>query len=399
MLVTYRYFLPWLVLAGGLLGGCSSDGASAGASRSAVVANYSANLYAAYSDSLLDEQAFQTNVSAFLADPTEISLASVRSGWLASRKHYMLTEGARFYDGPIDGPISGSTNNHEALLNSWPLDEAFIDYVTTKAGVVDEDAGIVNMPELLPEITAQGLDELNGFNDEPENVSSGYHAVEFLLWGQALEDVGPGERPATDYVIDGPSKNPGRRADYLRVAVEGIISHLTDVRDAWAPSAGFRVAFEKDADASLTRIFTGLAKFSKGELGSQRIGAAYESKNRHDQHDCFSSETLLDYERDARGIQAMYIGKYGDNDGPGLDDLVKAADPELDADLKHKLQASFDAIVAIPKPFEDAIAGDDDSAGRKAIQAALTALNEQGDAFGAAAAAIGITITVDDPEP
>jgi putative iron-regulated protein len=77
---------------------------------------------------------------------------------------------------------------------------------------------------------------------------------------------------------------------------------------------------------------------------------------------------------------------------------VKAADPKLDADLKQKLKASIDAIVAIPKPFEDAIAGDDDSPGRKAIQAALTALNEQGDTFGAAAAAIGITITVDDPE-
>jgi putative iron-regulated protein len=400
MSVTSRNFLPCLILAGGLLGACSSDD-GAGVSRSAVVATYSANLYAAYADSVLDEQAFQADVAAFLADPSEDTLATARTSWLASRAHYMLSEGARFYDGPIDGPIQGSTNNHEALLNSWPLDEAFIDYATTKAGVVSEDVGIVNMPELLPEITAEGLDQLNGFADEPENVSSGYHAVEFLLWGQALEDVGPGKRPATDYVVGGPSKNPDRRADYLNVAVEGIVSHLKAVRDAWAPGASYRVGFEQDAnlEQSLTHIFTGLAKFSKGELGSQRIGAAYESKHRHDQHDCFSSKTLDDYERDARGIQAMYLGKYGDSDGPGLDDLVKAANPELDADLKKKLQASIEAIVAIPKPFEDAIAGDDDSAGRKAIQVALTALSEQGDAFGAAAAAIGITISVDEPEP
>ena len=401
MSVTSRNCLPCLVLAGGLLAGCSSDDASAGVSRSAVVANYSANLYAAYSDSVLDEQAFQSDVDAFLAHPTEDTLATARAGWLASRAHYMLTEGARFYDGPIDGPIDGGTNNHEALLNSWPLDEAFIDYATTKDGVVNEDVGIVNMPDLLSEITAEGLDELNGYNDEPENVSSGYHAVEFLLWGQALKDVGPGERPAADYVIGGPSKNPDRRADYLNVAVEGIISHLKAVQEAWGPSASYRVTFEKDANLehSLTHIFTGLAKFSKGELGSQRIGAAYESKHRHDQHDCFSSQTLVDYERDARGVQAMYLGKYGDNDGPGLDDLVKAADPALDAELKQKLEDSIAAIVAIPKPFEDAIAGDGDSEGRKAIQAALTALSEQGDAFGAAAAAIGLTITVDDPEP
>src|SRR6478609_9249887 len=346
MSVSARNLLPCLVLAGGLLSaGCSSDEGSTGASRAAVVANYSANLYRAYSDSVDDAQAFQAVITAFLADPTDATLGAARDSWLASREHYMRTEGARFYDGPIDG----TKENNKALLNSWPLDEAFIDYAS-KDGVVNEDVGIVNMPELLPEITAEGLAKLNGSDDEPENVSVGYHAVEFLLWGQALKDVGPGERPATDYALDGPSKNPDRRAEYLKVAVEGIISDLSAVRDAWKPTASYRVDFEKDAnsDESLTRIFTGLAKFSKGELGSQRIGAAYESKHRHDQHDCFSSQTLVDYERDARGVQAMYLGKYGDNDGPGLDDLVKAADPALDAELKQKLEDSIAAIVAIP---------------------------------------------------
>src|SRR6478735_2554593 len=399
MRVNTRKFLLSLSLVGGLLSaGCSSDEASSGVSRAAVVVNYSANLYAAYSDSVDDALAFQKDVDAFLANPTEDTLSTARVSWLASRAHYMLTEGARFYDGPIDV----DPPNHEALLNSWPLDEAFIDYVVSKKdGTVQDEASMINRPDLLPQITVENLDSLNGADGEPEHVSVGYHSVEFLLWGQALEDVGPGERPATDYVIGGPSKNPERRADYLRVAVDGIISHLQDVRDAWQPSATYRVEFEKESNPSdsLTRIFTGLANFSKGELGSQRIGAAYESKNRHDQHDCFSSETLVDYERDARGIQAMYLGDYDDKNGPGLDELVRAADPELDADLKKKLQASIDAIVAIPKPFEEAIAGDDDSPGRKAIQSALTALYEQGDAFGAAAAAIGVTITVDDPSP
>jgi len=395
MSVSARNLLPCLALAASLLStGCSSDDVAA-VSRAEVVANYAANLYEGYSDSVVDAEAFKVDVSAFLVEPTEATLTTARDSWLKSREHYMLTEGARFYDGPIDR----TPENYEALLNSWPLDEAFIDYAS-KDGVVEEDVGIVNMPKEMPVITFDALVAKNGELDEPENVSVGYHAVEFLLWGQALNDVGPGERPATDYVIGGPSKNPDRRQDYLSVAVDGIISNLSSVRAAWEPTATYRVDFEKNAnlDESLTRIFTGLAKFSKGELGSQRLGAAYESKHRHDQHDCFSSETLVDYERDARGIEAMYLGKYGDHDGPGLDDLVKAADPALDADLKKKLQASINAIMDIPKPFEDAIAGDDDSPGRKAIQAALTALNEQGDTLGAAAAAIGISITVDDPE-
>src|SRR6478735_5623578 len=205
MSVSARNLLPCLVLVGGLLAGCSSsDEPSGGVSRAAVVGNYSANLYTAYSDSVDDANSFQADITAFLAHPTETTLATARTSWLASRAHYMLTEGARFYDGPIDGPIPDRDAN----------DEAFIDYAS-KDGVVNEDVGIVNMPEVLPEITADGLASLNGSDDEPENVSVGYHAVEFLLWGQALEDVGPGKRPATDYVIDGPSKNPARRAEYL----------------------------------------------------------------------------------------------------------------------------------------------------------------------------------------
>lgn len=392
-----RKLMPCLVIAGSLLG-CGSDdtsGTPAGATRDEVVKNYTANLYQAYSDSVADTEAFQEKIASFLDTPSASALNAARDSWLASREHYMLTEGARFYGGPIDGEIDGAPN-YEALVNSWPLDENRIDYSTDADGNVDETVGIVNMPKDFPELTAERLDELNGEGAD-ENITAGWHAVEFLLWGHAVNAVGPGERPYTDYV-DGERANADRRGTYLKVAVDGIVTNLSGVRDAWTPTGSYRLDFEKNTTASLTNMFTGLAKFSKGELGSERIRAAYTSKERRDQHDCFSSETLTDYARDARGIQSLYLGNYGKTDGPGLDELVKAADPTLDADLKKKIQASIDAIDAIPKPFEDAIAGDDDSPGRVAIQNALTALDAQGDTFGLAAAALGLTIQVDDPE-
>jgi putative iron-regulated protein len=230
-----------------------------------------------------------------------------------------------------------------------------------------------------------------------EIISAGYHAVEFLLWGQALKDTGPGERPASDYDPSGPRANADRRAKYLTVAIDGIVGHLQDVADGWAPSADYRLGFEAAPNDSLTKIFTGLAKFSKGELAGQRIRAAYQSKERHDQHDCFSSETLTDYTRDAMGIQNMYLGVYGDKDGPGLNDLVHAVDPEEDAKLQFMLQASVDAVKAIPEPFEASIAGADSSPGRQAISAAINALSAQGDELGVAASKLGLTIAVDDP--
>jgi putative iron-regulated protein len=392
MFVVAKKFTSGLILAAALAG-CSSDGkGTLAVSRAEVVRAYAQNLEQGYADSVDDESAFKDVVATFLGSPTEDTLNDARTSWLASRAHYMLTEGARFYDGPIDV----DPPNYEALLNSWPLNEANIDYTTDATGKVDETVGIVNNTDLLEDITAAGLDDVN-IKGGDENVSDGYHAVEFLLWGQALTDVGPGKRPASDYDLNGPRKNPDRRARYLMVAVDGIIANLTAVRDAWAPGADYRVGFERDPETALKKVFTGLAKFSKGELGSQRIGAAYMSKERHDQHDCFSSETLVDYERDARGIQAMYIGKFGDNDGPGLSDLVFSVDPAIDKKLTDMLQATINAIVAIPKPFEAAITGDDDSPGRVALKAALDALSAQGDEFGAAAAALGLSITVDDP--
>jgi len=378
-----------------LFAACSDDDSATpdpGVSTNAVLENYAANLYAGYSDSVTDEQDFNTKVEAFLSSPTDATLTDARNAWIASREPYMLMEGARFYDGPIDI----DPPNHEALLNSWPLDEAYIDYTTNKdSGVVDETAGLINHTDTLPNITSSALDALNAQGGDT-NISSGYHAIEFLLWGQALKDVGPGERSATDYVVGGPRKNPDRRSTYLRTSVAGVIEHLTAVRDAWAPGAAYRTQFVQAGLPSIALAFTGLGKMSKGELAGERINAPYASKARRDQHDCFSSLTLVDYDRDARGLQAIYLGKYGANDGPGLDELVRAKNPELDARLQKQLQTSVDAINAIPKPFEASIMGEDGSPGRTAIRAAIDSLRAQGDMFAEAAAALGLTIQVPD---
>ena len=353
---------------------------------------YAANLFAAYGDAVNDATAFDQQVQAFLANPNEDTLKTARDGWLASRAHYMLTEGARFYDGPIDA----DPPNHEALINSWPLDEAYIDYTTDKnTNVVDETTGFINKPDTMQAITVDAIDTANAVGGD-DNISDGYHAEEFLLWGQALRPVGPGQRPATDYVIGGPRKNPDRRGTYLKVASQGVIQHLTAVRDAWAPTADYRVKFQQNGLASIARALTGLGRFSKGELGGDRTDAPYQSKSRRDQHDCFSSNTLTDYTRDTQGILDLYNGKYGTNDGPGINDLVKAADPSLDAQIEAQLQKSIDLMKAIPPPFEQAIIGDDNAPGRVALRAVIASLRAQGDLFAQAAAALGQTIQVPD---
>ena len=204
-----------------------------------VLEAYSANLYQMYSDALDDENTFATTLSAFLAAPSNATLTAARDGWLASRAHYMLSEGARFYGGPIDA----DSGNPEAEINSWPLDEAYVDYTTDATGAIDDTAGLVNNPSMLPTISVAAIDTLNAQGGD-DNISDGYHAIEFLLWGQALEAVGPGQRPYTDYMTGGPRPNVDRRSMYVSVATAGVIQHLTDIKNAWAPGSTYRTQFE-----------------------------------------------------------------------------------------------------------------------------------------------------------
>lgn len=355
----------------------------------AVLTNYATNLYQMYADAVTDEQTFSATVEAFLANPSEPALTAARTAWLASRASYMLTEGARFYDGPIDI----APPNHEAALNSWPLDEAYVDYTTDSTGAIDDTTGIINNPTVLATIDVDGIDSLNAQGGD-DNISDGYHAIEFLLWGQALQPIGPGQRPATDYMAGGPRPNVDRRTAYLRAAIQGVIAHLTAVRDQWAPAATYRTGFIAGGKDSVALALTGLGKLSKGELAGERINAPYASKSRRDQHDCFSSDTLTDYNRDALGIQAMYLGNYGTNDGPGFDTLVAIADATVDQMVQTQVAMSVADMAAIPPPFESAILGDDTAPGRVAIRATVTSLRAQGDLFADAAAALGLQIVI-----
>ena len=172
----------------GIAAGCGDDD-EAEASRADVVEHYADGVHASYAASLASAEEMDAAIDAFVADPTEETLEAAREAWLVARADYGPTEAFRFYGGPIDDEETGE----EGQINAWPLDEAYIDYVEG-----DPDAGIINDPGTVPEITEDAIIELNEKGGET-NVSTGWHAIEFLLWGQDLSEDGPGVRPATDY--------------------------------------------------------------------------------------------------------------------------------------------------------------------------------------------------------
>jgi len=201
------------------------------------VATYSEIAYRNYRDAYEAALKLQRAVDDLILDPaddSDESLAQLRQAWIDTRPSYGQTEAFRFYEGPIDfGKQADGTIGPEPLLNSWPLNEAYIDAVQG-----NPRGGIINDPSV--EISRATLVDRNARDDEAD-VTTGYHAIEFLLWGQDLNANGPGNRSARDFVGEGV---PARRRAYLKVVTDLLVENLKSVVDAWTPGqANYRAQF------------------------------------------------------------------------------------------------------------------------------------------------------------
>ena len=353
--------------------------------KSAVVDNYASGAYASYSASLKSAQELDAAIDSFLAAPSQVRLDAAKHAWLRARDDYGVTEIYRFYEGPIDNEENGP----EGLINAWPLDESYIDYVED-----DANAGVVNNPDEFPVIDGDLLLSINEEGGE-ENVSTGWHAIEFLLWGQDLNADGPGYRPVEDYTTN---DNADRRGTYLAVASDLLIGHLQDMVDAWAPGQNnYRSQFvSKDANEALTDIITGIGEMSRGELAGERMTVAYEERSQEDEHSCFADNTNADIIANALGVQRVYLGEYGAVVGPGVKDLIAAQDEALAETLAQEINRSVSLARAIPNPFDSLLTADiaDSDARRRAVLDTIVSLENQTDTIVAAAQEVGITISV-----
>ena len=380
-LVTLSFLLTVATV---LMSACS--GGADDALKRDVIRNYADGAHAMYARSLTSAEALDRAIDRFINDPSAARLDAAKRAWLLARDDYGPTEVYRFYDGPIDNEEDGV----EGLVNAWPLDEAYIDYV---AG--SPNAGIINNPADFPSIDADLIVSLNEEGGE-ENVSTGWHAIEFLLWGQDMSEDGPGVRPLEDYTTNA---NARRRAVYLATASDLLLGHLWDMVDAWAPSGSgnYRERFLALApDDALVRIITGMGELSRGELAGERMTVAYEERSQEDEHSCFSDNTTADIIANARGIQLVFTGDYGSVSGPGVMDLIAAEDEELAKQLENEIRRSVSLAEAISAPLDQHLREgvSDASPGRQAILRTIVSLEDQTDTIVSAAEALGITISV-----
>ena len=327
-----------------------------------VLETYADIAEAAYGDSLTTAQALSAAVDALIAEPSQANLIAARHAWLASRVPYQQTEAFRFGNPIVD--------DWEGKVNAWPLDEGLIDYVDpTYGGATDENeyavlnvianptftlSGVeVDATEITPELISDTLQEA----DEVEsNVASGYHAIEFLLWGQDLNGTGPGAgaRPWTDYAqgAECTNDNCDRRGDYLKTATDLLVSDLEWMVAQWAEDGAARAALMADADAGVVAILTGMGSLSYGEQAGERMKLGVMLNDPEEEHDCFSDNTHNSHYYDGLGVQNVYLGRYVRVDGtelsgPSLSELVAEKDAAVDAQLKSELEATMTALGAL----------------------------------------------------
>ncbi|MEP2689219.1 imelysin family protein [Maribacter dokdonensis] len=383
-----------VILAVGFIGlivlGCSSDDDSTtevvvddAIEASSVIENYADLVLANYQAALVDAEAMNVAIQTFVATPTEENFEAAKEAWLTSRESYGPSEAFRFANGPID---TGDTEEIEGYLNSWPLDEAYIDYVEG-----DVDAGIINNLADFPTLTKEILTGENG-NGGEENVAIGYHAIEFLLWGQDLtapsENLA-GQRAYTDFVDGGTAANQDRRREYLAIVADLLTDHLQIIIDEW--SGDYRSTFlALDEDEALDNIISSIAELSRSELAIERMAVALQNQDQEDEHSCFSDNTHRDIRLNLAGIVNVYAGTYGSVDGNSLQDLIEEADADLATELDALLATAVTNVDATLDPFDLAIVDGESSVEGAKVQTAVQALVAFGDKLLEAKVALGI---------
>lgn len=368
----------------GLVSGCKNSDPTPTTTQRDVVLNYATIASASYSDAIVGVQTLKSKIDAFLQSPSASGLEACKQAWIDARPAYLQTEAYRFYGGPIDAAPA----ELEGLINSWPLDESYIDYVEGNA-----NSGMINDVTTYPTLTKDIIFAENGSGGETD-VRVGYHAIEFLLWGQDFYADSPGKRPFTDYTT---AKNASRRGAYLQIVTSALIESLQKVASQWDSKTGtYYAEFTKvgSESTSLTNMLLGLGKLTKGEMSGERMTVALASGDQEDEHSCFSDNTTNDFIYDELGIYNVYLGRYKKLDGTtidgaGFDDLVKAKNATQNTAMIAKLDAATTAINAIPKPFDQAILNS-----KAIVQTAVKALRDQSDQLVVTAKEIGISLSV-----
>ena len=309
----------------------------ANASQADVIANVARTVIVGTYADLADKttELFE-DVAALNLSSSEDNLVEAQQAWRRASSAWEQSEAFLF--GPVE------TMGIEPMLDSWPVDLSGIDTVLT------------------------GGDSLtSGFVSNLDGALKGFHTIEFLLFGEENDKV------AADLTA--------REKEYLAAATENLASTARTLSDAWAAGAGNHVAEFLNIDGSgiylneagaLQELIRGMSAIAV-KASNIKISDPFSASNAELVESQFSFNTLMDLADNIRGIENIYIGRYLDQDGPGLNDLVRRDNPDLDDRIRAAISSAIAGIRGISFPFRDAVLAPGAAA---QIEAAIAAVAE-----------------------
>lgn len=390
----------------------ASASSFAAVTQDQVVEHYADIAHAVFADSVITAKALNSSIDTFLASPSANNFEQVKQAWLESRVPYQQSEVFRFGNAVVD--------DWEGQLNAWPLDEGLIDYVSTNyqyelgnegasANIVGNETFQIGQTKVdASNITPELIADLNEIGGSEANVASGYHAIEFLLWGQDLNgtNAGAGARAYTDFVVGSECTNGNceRRGAYLKAAAELLVQDLEWMEKQWSADEKGNYRQEllaESSDNGLRKMLFGMGSLSLGELAGERMKVALEANSTEDEHDCFSDNTHNSHYYNEQGIYNVYTGLYKREDGtllsgPSIYDLVEQQDKQAAKEIQKQFDLARAQVGQLVTSAEknneyfDQLIAADNAAGNALVNKTIVALVSQTAAIERAAGIIGI---------
>ncbi len=323
-----------------------------------VATHYVLQAHTRFQDTIVACQELLNSVNAFLADPSEQTHMAAKQAWIKAHENYSHCEVFRFGNPNVDA--------WEGKVNAWPMDEGLIDYVAdgyifhegnpfARKNIVAK--GVLPITDELIAEFQSGADPkaapLSSITDIESNVTTGFHAVEFLLWGQDLNrnPTESGQRPFTDFVVGerGTGGSQKRRRDYLSAATRLIISDLRLMTIDWDPGKGiYTSVFNRlPVEQRLDRILLGLGSLGFAEVATERMRVAMITNDQEEEQSCFSDTTHRSNYHNILAIRSLYVGNQrarpvtDSASSVSLSALVRKYDPALDKEILLRMDKSI----------------------------------------------------------
>ncbi len=276
-----------------------------------------------------------STVGVMLSAPEPSNFDLVRERWRSAHDAYLAA--VPFVAAVEAGPAyAAAATPPSEYIDAWPMLAGYIDYTADhpRSGIVFDTT---------VSIEPAGLIDQHQLTDASE-VSIGFHAMEFLLWGE------DGGRPLADFETNAEGEEVQRRRLYLAALCRLLETQVRQVATAWDSMLdASRVAGSVADQHELRKRLSGLRAIIRTELLKRRL-EALQGTSDPDLECAFGGPPLCGLAALGSTLQTLYVGDAGNTPRRDLAGLAAAIDPQLGSGLEHTVHDALESLYKLAYP-------------------------------------------------